>query len=269
MEDIYLKSGTKARLIEKVNEKYLVEVYYEFYDWEGGPYQDLSGSQIVVNEIFKEAPIEVKSKEYLDLISKYESKVELLKNIESDIYKARSEQQKIKKDNDDLRKWRVDLSKFKKAKNLVFFEKNSLKLVTTNPSDYKESGYRLKFSINVYDGQVNEYGCDLDWESRTGYGTEKIDYDFGYLIDPTEQEIKDFVSKRFKKHQENPEEIKGYAVRYINQVPERYQSEEIKQYILKNSIEQKSNNLKNMEEKLEKDKESIKKLKQEIRDLSK
>lgn len=269
MDNVFLKTGEKAKLVEKIGERYLVEPYYFYYSYEGDEYEDLSGTRIVVNEIFKEAPIPSKSKDYLDLIAKYESKVELLKQIESDIYKAKLEQQQINKDNDDLKKWKVDLSKFKKAKNLVFFNVESMQLITTNPSDYKQSGYRLRFSINVYDGEVNSYGCELDWEGRSGYGNERIDYDFGYLIDPTKQEIKDFVARRFNQFKENPDSVKSYSLRYLNKIPEAYQSEEIKQYILKNSIENKNNDLKNKEDRLNRDKDAIKKLKQEIRDLQK
>jgi hypothetical protein len=124
MQDFYLKSGEKVRLIEKISDnRFLVESYMYYTGYEGEEFEDLSGKQIVVNEIFGSVqPVYAKEVEF--------SKQKLV-DINKEITEKRKELSDIKteltvneKKRNDLNRMIIDRSQFLTCKEMVVFTKD-------------------------------------------------------------------------------------------------------------------------------------------------
>lgn len=270
MENVYLKTGEKCKLVKKIDDKYLVNPYCEYTNYDGDFYEELGDNVRLVNEILSEPPRAKISEEYQELLRSIEKKTALLRSISLEVEQCKHDRDCINKSNNELKKWKVDLSKYKEANLLVFFNEKSGELITTNPKDYKEGGYNLIFDINVFNGETNHYGLTLDYEGRKkSYGHESIDLEFGILINPTHQDIIDFVHKRYKQTISNPDDFNNYDISNIYDVPEKYQPAELKDAIKEREIVNKKAKVENKKEEIEHYKKELLKIENEYKELIK
>lgn len=262
MKKYYLKDGELVHLIKEFDNQYLVEKIYIYQDYDG-EYEDLSGVKIIVDKIYEKPPIEKKYNELSEILTKIDNKNKVLSELEREILSRKNDINKINTQIEDIEKWKIDLSVYRKAKELVFFSEDSMKLIILNPREFKEGGYKFNFSVNVFSGKINHYGISIDWEGRAGYSHDRIDIDFGILIDPSEDKIKEFVHKRFIEFKD-----KSRRDYYLNDIPDIYCSDEIKKRKKEIIADRINERIKSIENSIEEAKEEISKKKIELKNLN-
>ena len=193
MKDFYLKNGEKVRLIEKISDnRFLVESYMYYAGYDGNDYEDLSGIQIVVNEIFESAhPIYAKE---------VESAKQKLIDINKDIADKRKELLDIKteltineKKRNDLSKLIIDRSQFLNCKEFVVFIKD--KIMPTR-REGGARGLKMSIEINLITGEQRNWVYKIydDYTSSSDWIEKSSDI----LFDPTEEEITERIKERIK-----------------------------------------------------------------------
>jgi hypothetical protein len=238
MKDFYLKNGEKVRLIEKISDnRFLVESYMYYAGYEGDNYEDPSGIQIVVNEIFESVqPIYDKS---------IEVNRQKLSDLDKEISEKRKELNHIKnellinsKKKSDLDRLLIDRSQFLTCKELVVFTKD--RIIPTR-RDGNARGLNMTIDINLVTGEEKRWSYKIydDYTSSSDYVESHSDI----LFDPTEEEIEEGIKTRIKSGKFTPAQIFQLDDKYLTeeQIDLKYSSILGKQMIEYNKMEEKLN----------------------------
>lgn len=212
VNDYYLKNGEKVRLIEKISDnRFLVESYMYYAGYEGNDYEDLSGTQIVVNEIFESVhPIYAKE---------VESAKQKLIDINKDIAEKRKELLDIKteltinaKKRNDLSKLIIDRSQFLTCKEMVVFIKDRIMPVRREGG---VRGLKMSIEINLITGEERRWTYKLydDYNSSGDYVEKYSDI----LFDPTEEQVYDAIKLRTKSGNFTPAQMESVDDIYLDE----------------------------------------------------
>jgi hypothetical protein len=212
MKDFYLKSGEKVRLIEKIGDKrFLVESYMYYSGYEGDEYEDLSGTQIVVNEIF-ETVNHVFAKEV-------EFNKQRLIEINKEISDKRKELLDIKteltineKKRNDLNRLIIDRSQFLDCKEFIVFIKDRVMPVRREGG---ARGLKMSIEINLITGEQRSWVYKIydDYNSSSDYVEKSSDI----LFDPTEEEITERIKERIKSGKFSATQISMTDDKYLDE----------------------------------------------------
>lgn len=237
-KDFYLKNGEKVRLVEKIGEnRFLVESYMYYSGYEGESYEDLSGIQIVVTEIFESVqPIYAKEIEL--------NKQKLL-DINKEISEKRKELNEIKNDltinskkRNDLDRLIIDRSQFLTCKEMVVFTKDRI-MPTRREGGTR--GLKLTIDINLITGEERRWSYKIydDYNSSGDYVEKHSDI----LFDPTEDEIEETIIARIKSGSFTANQISQMDDKYLSEkeIDEKYTSILAKQVAEYNKIEDEIN----------------------------
>jgi hypothetical protein len=193
MKDFYLKNGEKVRLIEKISDnRFLVESYMYYAGYEGNDYEDLSGIQIVVNEIFESAhPIYAKEVE-----SAKQKLIDINKDIaekRKELLDVRTELTVTEKKRNDLSKLIIDRSQFLTCKEMVIFIKDKIMPVRREGG---VRGLKMSIEINLITGEQRNWVYKIydDYNSSSDYVEKYSDI----LFDPNEEDVTERIKARIK-----------------------------------------------------------------------
>lgn len=263
---IYLKNGQKANLISDLGDsKYLVDPYeyYEGYnnghpDNEPSFYEDVSGNLKIVSEFFNKSPKPVIEESFLKLQNEYDELKKSKSNILIEISAIKYELEKIKKENSDLEKWKIDLSQFKNAKRIIYFMEGKISPCIIDQEHipkYKDQNWDLKFSINCHSGEVTTYSYGYyqysDYRERN-YNSDKIDIEYGYFFNLSDEEIIEIAKKRCSKMILHT--FSSYDFREDNQI---YFAQNAFDQLFQIKQKDKENSINNLKESIKKDQEQL------------
>ena len=212
MQDYYLKSGEKVYLVEKIaDRRFLVEKYILYIGHDGDTYEDTSGQQIVVAEIFKSAqPIYD-----LDI----EFKKEKLAELDSEINQKRKEFNEVRKElainekkRNDLNKLIIDRSKFITSKEIVVFTKDRV-MPTRRAGSAR--GLKMTIEINLITGEERRWVYKIYDDSQSS--SEYVDRYSDILFDPSEEEVIEIIKRRAKSGNFTPYQISQLDDSYLDE----------------------------------------------------
>lgn len=217
-ETVYLKDGRKANYESKLDsDKHLVKVYTIYYDYEE-KYEDL-GETIIVDKVFKEAPVQIFS--------------ERIKQLEEQKMSLTKEVQQLNIDKRELTNYITQKTSFKKhiinkkelmsAKSIVFFKKDWLTPETINQDRIR--GLKIGLSISVFKNEERAWGYRLYYDYGD-YTDSIVDHNENILIDKTQDEIDVAIVERINKIQD-PTKISNRA--WLN-VDDKYLTKELLKY---------------------------------------
>jgi predicted transcriptional regulator len=211
--DYYLKSSEKVHLVEKLgDDRFLVEKYMLFVNYDGDTYEDLSGQQIVVDQIFKT----VQPIYDLDIEFKKEKLVELDKEINEkrkEFNEVRKELAVSEKKRNDLSKLIIDRSKFITSKDIVVFTKDRVMPTRRNGS---VRGLKMTIEINLITGEERRWAYKIYDDNQSS--SEYVDRYSDILFDPSEEEVIEIIKSRTKSG--------NFSAYQISQVDDAYLDEE-------------------------------------------
>jgi hypothetical protein len=212
MQDYYLKGGEKVYLVEKIcDRRFLVEKYILYIGHDGETYEDTSGQQIVVDEIFKSAqPIYD-----LDIEFKKEKLAELdgeIKQKRKEFNEVRNELAVNEKKRNDLNKLIIDRSKFITSKEIVVFTKD--RIMPTRRSG-SARGLKMTLEINLITGEERRWVYKIYDDSQSS--SEYVDRYSDILFDPSEEEVIDIIKSRVKTGNFSPYQISQLDDSYLDE----------------------------------------------------
>lgn len=212
MQDYYLKGGEKVYLVEKIGDRrFLVEKYILYIGHDGDTYEDTSGQQIVVDEIFKSAqPIYD-----LDIEFKKEKLAELdgeIKQKRKEFNEVRNELAVNEKKRNDLNKLIIDRSKFITSKEIVVFTKD--RIMPTRRSG-SARGLKMTLEINLITGEERRWVYKIYDDSQSS--SEYVDRYSDILFDPSEEEVIDIIKSRVKTGNFSPYQISQLDDSYLDE----------------------------------------------------
>lgn len=214
MNVVYLRNGEKCELIEKLsNGKFLVEHYFVYngYD-EQSDYEQLSGSHVVVSEVFNNPPLAVIDNEVLE-------KEALLNNLKSAVSEMQAEERKLKHFISQIQKTKIDNEKYiinrtdlLNAKDVAVFHENKVMPTVKSKQKY---GLKLSIEIKMNTGEERVWSSQLYYEDDNYNSSDYIDQKQGILIDPTDDELDAIILKRVDKLKSNLSKLVGVPEKYL------------------------------------------------------
>jgi hypothetical protein len=211
MNDYYLKSSEKVYLVEKLaDDRFLVEKYMLFVNYDGDTYEDLSGQQIVVNKIFKtvqpiyDLDIEFKKEKLAELDGKINEKRKEFNEVRKDLAV-------IEKKRTDLSKLIIDRSKFITSKEIVVFTKDRVMPTRRNGS---ARGLKMTIEINLITGEERRWVYKIYDDSQSS--SEYVDRYSDILFDPSEEEVIEIIRSRAKSGNFTPYQISQLDDSYLD-----------------------------------------------------
>ena len=212
VKDYYIKNGERVRLLEKIGDnRFLVECYMYYTGYEGEEFEDLSGTQIVVNEIFEFVqPIYAKEVEFnkqklADINKEITEKRKELSNIKSELSTN-------EKKRNDLNRMIIDRSQFLNCKEMVVFTKDRIMPTRRNGG---VRGLKMSIEINMITGEEKRWSYKIydDYNSSSDYVENHSDI----LFDPTEDEITERIKARIKSGNFTPNQISLTDDKYLDE----------------------------------------------------
>jgi hypothetical protein len=226
----YLQDGTKVNVVDELPDgRFIVNKYYEVYynyEVEDKTYteEEVGKEAVVVDKVyFGKAPTEKIDKQIVELQKKISSLITEIGNLRKEKSELETTVKSIQKTQIDENKFIINRSELLKAKSLVMFRKDRIEPMVRHAEEKSMRGLKLNLNIELVDGSERAWGYSIyeDYTSSSDYLCPK----YGYLIDPTEEEIMDVVKKR--------NEIYQFSDWTISVTPDKYLNEE--QLKIKNS----------------------------------
>lgn len=216
----YLINGEEVVLKEECNSRFVINRIYETTSYNGKFVYERFGEDEIVNEIFSTPPVEklneeVKSLESVkvDLENQVEeltSKLESLKTLEPTLLSKQ--------------KYVVNHMDFINCERFAYFEKNKLCPNIVDKKLYGELTDKLFLAIPLTGHGVgiagnNDLKYYICFRDLSNLEHDDIDTSYSILFDPTDDEIKEIVTKRFV----NTESI----INQLKRIDDNHLSEEL------------------------------------------
>lgn len=190
-ETVYLKDGRKANYESKISEsKHLVQVYTTYHDYEE-EYEDL-GETIVVDKVFKEAPIQIVSERIKQL---EEQKMNLTKEVQQ-LNVDKRELTNYITQKTSFKKHIINKKEFMNAKSIAFF--TSRDLTPTVFDKDKLRGLKISLHISIFKNEERAWGYKI-YHDYGDYSEYIPDPKTDILFDKTQEEIDLIIKERVKK----------------------------------------------------------------------
>lgn len=210
MQTVFLKDGTKANLITKTDNGYVVDplqVYHEYDTHE--EYEEPSGSLLLVDKVYETAPKDVIEEDYRQLLQTVVGQEKALIEKRAELNRLKYEMSQLESAKTDLAKMYINRKELVDAKRLVIWikgripprimdVKNNLKLVIS----YTISRYESQEQCWSY-GLWSDYASEKSWSSYSEY----YDPEYGIKTDLTDEEILKITYDRQEKNKYDLMEI--------------------------------------------------------------
>jgi hypothetical protein len=254
---VYLKNGQAANFVKKIDEEnYIVQPHIIFYDHEGNEDYDYS-DKIVVDKIYSKPPIEKIEKEYLEKINAVKNKIEELSTIAREVQISERKLREAKEKTTDLKNNIFNKSELKSAESITVFTDS---IVPRTLSEKMKKELKINIEINFRTGQERIFAYNFyDYDENWGSG-EKIDLEYGLLLDVNEEELLNISKERADKMYDSGNlqdyELKRTDNKYLSEKLIKVKNEVIKTEKLKrkegikSDIEKKMKELRKLEQSL-------------------
>ena len=218
----YLINGEEVALKEEFGSRFVINRIYETTSYNGKFVYERFGEDEIVNEIFSTPPVEKLSEEVKSLESvkvDLEAQVETL-SLEVDSLKV------VKKTFLDKQKYVINHLDFINCDRFVYFEKNKLIPNIINKRDFEvnDNDYytNLYLSIPLFGHGVGIVGNQnikyyIDFNRLNRFEHDDIDTNYSILFDPTDDEIKEIVTKRFVDNEDVTKQLKFIDDKYLSE----------------------------------------------------
>lgn len=216
----YLINGEEVVLKEEFNSRFIINRVYETTSYNGKFVYEKLGEDEIVNEIFSTPPVEKLSEEVkllesvkVDLekqVEELNSKLESLKTLEPTLLSKQ--------------KYVVNHMDFINCERFVYFERNKLYPNIVDKKDYGEMTDKLFLAIPLIGHGVGIVGNNdlkyfICFRDLPNLEHDDIDTSYSILFDPTDDEIKNIVTKRFVDTE--------YVINQLKRIDDKHLSEEL------------------------------------------
>ena len=225
MKVVYLSNGQMCYLKEQIGSKFIVSKIYEYEDEESGLQEIESLNDIVVDAIYLKKPIEKIDAEIKQLQELKLQEQENVRKLQQEVRALKRDVSEIEKTQINNNKFIVNRSEIINAKTIVLFPKDKIAPFALDCKDYGFRGLKISMELSIVDGKERYWGYKLyhDYMPYGDYLCEK----YGFLINPTDEEINETVIKRLSEFK--------FSEWTIKQTPDKYLTPELlsqKKYIL-------------------------------------
>jgi hypothetical protein len=211
MQIVYLKDGTKAKLITKADSGYIVDplIICVPYDGDEGDneVQELSGLIQQVDQVYDSPPRAAMHEEIKKLQSAADELGELVSQRTLEFNRVKYELEKIKKTVTDAGKMIINRQELKSAKRLVVWIKG--RVAPRIMDDNNRLKLTISYTISQYSAEEKcwAYGCWDDSDERWSSYSEYFDPEYGIKTDLSDDEILSITHERQMKNQFDSSEL--------------------------------------------------------------
>lgn len=193
MDLVYLANGQACYLKEKIGEKFVVNKIFEF-ESEFGTEEIQDNNDILVDKIYLQQPIEKIASEIGELKDQKTSLLNCILELNNQKRTIQREVEQITKTKISNEKFIINRSDFLNAKSIALFEKDKINPIVKE--DNKEfRGISISMEVKIGDGIERYWGARV--YNYDGYQTSNfLCPKYGFLINPTEDEILETAKKR-------------------------------------------------------------------------
>jgi DNA-binding transcriptional regulator GbsR (MarR family) len=239
---IYLSNGQQAELINELPEgKFLVDPIYSYQDEHTNEWFDLpsNGYQIVDN-VFKNAPIEKLTEEIKDL----NSKIDVAQNELQEAFKERNkitgDIRTLKNQLTDMSKSRIELKQFRECKMFAFFVKDIITPVVIGEPNkiFHGRAFKIMWSVDMMNGKVRNWISSMEIDTGNNHNytdTHVLDEEYPFMFDISDDELAQITKNR----SDNMDFSKLHWWNKNGKVPEQYQTDRLKKYFEAQATESK------------------------------
>ena len=189
----YLIHGQECELIQEVGEKYLVKPIYD-YDNEG-EFEQLGGSPILVDRIFKSAPIERLDKNYLELCERNENLSKQVSELQQQSPILQKEVSELTSTKTNLSDLIVNYSDFKNATSITIMRKDEgiPHTISNLKKDWNgfARGLKFHFYLTQRTHEKREITCYLVNDEDRDWDHKEIEVEFGIMFDASPEEVRE------------------------------------------------------------------------------
>lgn len=265
---IYLSNGQQAELINELPDgKFLVDPICSYQDYYTNEWFDMpSNGYQIVDKVFSIPPTERISKELKELQDKVYEERKKLNDTTKEYNDLSFKLKREAKEADDLSKWKIDLSKFKLAKEVSFFLPDGyLPIKLKQPKYASDRDIKVNFNVSVYDGVTSEWGVKIRWSDEDRYWTDaQVDEQYGFMYDISDDELEAITIDRI-----NGMDFTSVTNTHkLNELPERYRTDAWRaryDFLLK---EESNKNIANLTKEIEEFQERIKEHEEKLKTIS-
>ncbi len=204
MSTVYLKDGSRATLVSKINDGFLVKRHLVCQKWnedseDEEEFIEESDQVEIVNEVFQKAPVDFIETEYRRWLDKVSEQERILSEIQKEKSALASEVFRLKNSKTDITRVIFNKEELRNAKRLTVFRRDRIEPHSIDPQ------HRLKLTISyeVTNYGVGEPNCWLynfygDREGSWG-SSDYFDPQYGIMPDLTDQQIIEATTSRLLK----------------------------------------------------------------------
>ena len=203
MQTIFLKDGTQATLVSKIEDGFLVRKHIiceKYGDENPEEYFDESDKVEIVQEVFQKAPLDFIDAKYKKVAGDVEEQEKTLLEKWKELVYVQNQIRSLEYQKTNLAKLIINREELTKAKKLIAFKEGFI-LPTISGEKY---GTKLTicFKISSYGAEESVYACNAYDDDRWGNDV-RIDMEYGILVDLSDEEIKSLVIERLNKKPSN------------------------------------------------------------------
>ena len=229
MDLVYLESGHACVLKEQIGDKFIVNRVIEYnYSEECGEY--VEPIDIIVDKIFDKAPTQKLDSEIKNLQIQKEELEEKIYLLTRDKQLLESELRQMTKTQISMNKFIVNKNEFLNAKQIVFFLEEIPLPKILGP--ISKDIFKLEFTVFFNKEEEGARFYNIGREDRWG---EAVDRKYGFLFDPTQEQVNEIIVKRLNE--------KKFSPYYLQEVDNKYLNEELlkakQDYILESRTKKK------------------------------
>lgn len=188
MEKFYLKNGQECIIKYKIDDKYIVDIIYDFEDENGNIVVIETNSCQIVDEVFKNPPVKKFASEIIELEKNKNSISMEIIELEKKKRELEIEVESLNKTQIQNSKFIIDRSELINAKTIVFFKKGKAMPTVLDSKDVSFKGLRVSLDINIYTGETSQWGAKI-YEYNSHTSGDAICPQYGILINPTQEDI--------------------------------------------------------------------------------
>lgn len=192
----YLKTGQEVTIEAQTETEVFVRPIMIIEDYENNFEYEGEIIKVKPNEIFDKPPIEKINEEIKEKINELNSIKNLITENNKELSKINYDITQATKTKIDKEKFIINRSEFLTAKTFVLFPSGKIEPMTLNSGNFNNfRGLKISLSIEIYNGEESSWGYKLYSDYGNSF-SEHLDKEYGFLLNPTEEEIIELCFKR-------------------------------------------------------------------------
>lgn len=272
MSTVYLKDGSRATLVSKINDGFLVKRHLVCQKWNDDSEDEVefieeSDQVEIVNEVFPKAPIDFIEAEYRRWLDKVSEQEKILSEIQKEKIALASEVLRLKNSKTDITRIIFNMEELRNAKRLTVFRRDRIEPHSIDP----QNRLKLTISYEITSYGVGDQNCWVynfygDNNSGSWGSSDYYDPQYGIMPDLTDEQIKEITINRLLKKDIGGKE--GFSPWALTGCSDIWLTPEIIELKKKEMLKQSENDLKNAKAELEKHQKNVERLEAKILTVS-